>query len=389
MARTQTRRRALCALPALLAPLGAGASSGGAAASLRAIVEGTIHPLMARHELPGMAVALGVDGESFVFNFGVASLETRAPVTDATIFEIGSVSKMFTATLAALAHHTGRLSLDHAPGRYLPRLKGRPIDRATLLHLGTYTAGGLPLQFPDEVHDDEAALAYFRAWTATARPGVMRLYSNPSLALLGAITARALDGDFATLVQERLLPGFGLRSTFVDVPPQAMPHYAWGHRGDRQVRVTPGPMAAPTYGIKTTAADLIRFVQAQMDPRRLEPPLRLAVEETQIGRYRVGGMVQGFGWEQFPYPLSRELLLGGNAAEVILEANPVQPVPAPGTRTPRLFGKTGSTGGFGAYVAFVPARRVGLVMLANRSCPIPARVEAAYAILQQLAPGGR
>ncbi|MDE2370233.1 MAG: serine hydrolase [Burkholderiales bacterium] len=61
------------------------------------------------------------------------------------------------------------------------------------------------------------------------------------------------------------------------------------------------------------------------------------------------------------------------------------PVPA----VPRLFDKTGSTGGFGADVAFVPAKRIGLVLLANRSFPIPARVEAVYTLLQQLASSPR
>ncbi|SOR31129.1 protein of unknown function [Methylorubrum extorquens] len=50
-----------------------------------------------------------------------------------------------------------------------------------------------------------------------------------------------------------------------------------------------------------------------------------------------------------------------------------------------LFDKTGSTNGFGAYVAFVPAKRIGLVMLANRAFPMPARIAAAHAVLEVLA----
>ena len=74
---------------------------------------------------------------------------------------------------------------------------------------------------------------------------------------------------------------------------------------------------------------------------------------------------------------------------MIFDPNPVQPMVSPWHASSRLFDKTGSTGGFGAYVAFVPAKRFGLVILANRNFPIPARVEAAYAILDQLVPSPR
>lgn len=378
---------ALAVVLALLTPLTSSALDD--AEKLRLIVDGTIRPLMSRHDIPGMAVALTVDGRSYIFNYGVSSKQTRAPVTESTIFEIGSVSKMFTTTLAAYAQATGKLSLDEHPGRYLPRLKGRPIDQATLVHLGTYTAGGLPLQFPDEVKDDEAAIAYVQTWQSQAPPGTLREYSNPSIGLLGAVTAAALKDRFATLVETQLLQKFGMSHTHIHVPAQAMADYAWGYRGGKRVRVNPGPMDEPAYGIKSTASDMLRFVRANLDPSGLDAPLRRAVQATQVGYFRFGGMVQGFGWEQFPYPLSRELLLGGNAEEVIFDPNPVQPVGPQWAVGPRLFAKTGSTGGFGAYVVFVPAKRIGLVILANRSFPIPARVEAAYALLEQLAPSQR
>ena len=381
------RARALAIVLALLVPCLS--SAGDEAARLRSMVDRTIRPLMSEHQIPGMAVALAIDGQSHVFSYGVASLQSRAPVTESTIFGIGSISKMFTTTLAAYAQATGKLSLDQRPGQYMPRLQGRPIDQATLLHLGTYTAGGLPLQFPDEVGDDEAALAYLQAWQAQAPPGTVRHYSNPSIGLLGAVTAVALNERFSTLMETQLLRKVGMRHSYIRVPAQAMGDYAWGHRKCKAVRVNPGPMDEPAYGIKSTAQDMIRFVQANIDPSELDAPLRRAVESTQVGHFKVNGMVQGFGWEQFPYPLSRELLLGGHAEELIFEANPAQPVPAQAATEPRLFNKTGSTGGFAAYVVFVPAKRIGLVMLANRSYPIPARVEAAYAILRQLAPSPR
>ena len=386
--RTLSPQRACVLVLACLAPLAARADDD--ATRIRAIVDATIRPLMAQQDIPGMAVAVTLGGQAWVFDYGVASKESGAPVTDATLFEIGSVTKTLTATLATYAQATGRLALTDHPSRHVPALKGRPIDQATLIHLGTYTAGGLPLQFPEAVPDDDAgALAWLRAWTPAAKPGVEREYSNPSLGLLGHVTARAFKLDFAQALETELLPRLGLRHTWIHVPPSAQGDYAWGYRQGKPVHAGPGPFDQPTYGIRTTAADLIRFVQLNIDPSGLEPAVRSAVEATHVGWYRAGGMVQGLGWEQYPWPVSREWLLGGNAAEMIEDAVPVLPAAAPPAPAPRLFDKTGSTGGFGAYVAFVPSRRLGLVMLANRNYPIPARVEAGWAILHQLVPDER
>lgn len=382
------RRRTFALVFACLLPFAARADD--EAGRVRAVVDATIRPLMSRHDILGMAVALTIDGRPYVFDYGVASKEARTPVDGTTLFEIGSVSKTLTVTLAAYAQATGRLSLTDHPGRFVPSLRGRPIDRATLVHLGTYTAGGLPLQFPDEVaNDDDGAIGYLRTWKASAKPGIERRYSNPSLGLLGYVTGIAMKDGFAASMQTRLLPMLGMSHSHLHVPPAAMVDYAWGYRDGKPVRVHPGPFDAETYGIKTTASDLLRFVQANIDPSRLELPLRRAVEATHVGYYRVGGMVQGLGWEQYPWPLSRELLLRGNSAEVIGDATAVRPATPQSSTASRLFDKTGSTGGFGAYVAFVPARRIGIVMLANSNYPIPARVEAAHSILNQLASGGR
>ena len=79
------------------------------------------------------------------------------------------------------------------------------------------------------------------------------------------------------------------------------------------------------------------------------------------------------------------MLLGGNSGEMIGNPTPVVRLARHAPTASRLYDKTGSTGGFGAYVAFIPSSRIGIVMLANRNYPIPARVEAGYAILSALA----
>ena len=67
----------------------------------------------------------------------------QSPVTENTLFEIGSVSKTFTATLAGYALANGKLKLSDPANQYLPALRGDTFDHISLLNLGTYTAGGL------------------------------------------------------------------------------------------------------------------------------------------------------------------------------------------------------------------------------------------------------
>ncbi len=353
-------------------------------ARIGAVVDAAIRPLMAEYDVPGLAIAVTIDGQPMFFNYGVASRQSGTPVSESTLFELGSISKLFTATLASYAVVQGKLSLADHPGKYMPQLKGSAIDRATVLHLGTYTAGGLPLQFPDEFDSDDRTVAYFRQWKADAAAGTQRRYSNPSLGLFGYVTALALKTSFADAIETRLFPQLGLRHSYVGVPASAMADYAWGYnKANKAVRVNPGAFADETYGIKSSAADMIAFVQANIAPDRLAAPMRRAIEGTHVGYFQVGDMAQGLGWEQYAYPITSERLLMGNSVTMLMDANAVTPIH--GARSgPTLFNKTGSTSGFGAYVAFVPEKNIGIVMLANRSFPIPARVKAAHAILEQL-----
>lgn len=354
-------------------------------AKLRAIVDQAIRPVIAEYDLPGVAVGMTVDGEAHYFNYGLASREQQAPVTENTLFELGSISKTFTATLASYARATGKLSLGDHPGQHMPELKGSAIDKASLLNLGTYTAGGLPLQFPDEVPAD-GMVAYFQQWKPDAEPGTQRRYSNPSLGLFGHAAARAMGSDFGDVMQNRILPGLGLMHTYIRVPASAMADYAWGYdKANKPGRFNPDIFSDEAYGIRSSAADMVRYLQANIDPGRLDTALRRAVEGTHVGYFTIDGMVQGLGWEQYRYPVSLADLQAGNSQAMISQANAARRLVPPVTPPPAtLFNKTGSTSRFGAYAAFVPAKSIGIVILANKNYPIPARVKAAHEILRQL-----
>ncbi|GJA08700.1 MULTISPECIES: CMY-1/MOX family class C beta-lactamase MOX-8 [Aeromonas] len=351
---------------------------------LRPVVDASIRPLLKEHRIPGMAVAVLKDGKAHYFNYGVADRERAVGVSEQTLFEIGSVSKPLTATLGAYAVVKGAMQLDDKASRHAPWLKGSAFDSITMGELATYSAGGLPLQFPEEVDSLEKMQAYYRQWTPAYSPGSHRQYSNPSIGLFGHLAASSMKQPFAQLMEQTLLPGLGLHHTYVNVPKQAMASYAYGYsKEDKPIRVSPGMLADEAYGIKTSSADLLRFVKANISGVD-DKALQQAISLTHKGHYSVGGMTQGLGWESYAYPVSEQTLLAGNSPAMIYNANPAAPAPAAAGH-PVLFNKTGSTSGFGAYVAFVPAKGIGIVMLANRNYPIPARVKAAHAILTQLA----
>ncbi|MFE9327912.1 class C beta-lactamase [Nocardia sp. NPDC052278] len=369
---------------ALCCTLVSAAACAGSADALAAAVDRAFQPLMAKYNVPGMAVAVTVDGEQHYFGYGVASRQSGAPVTPDTIFEIGSISKTFTATLGSYARVLGRISLDDHPSTYLPQLAGSATDKATLLNLATYTAGGLPLQFPPEVTDKAQMPTYFQQWTPDAAPGRQRRYSNPSIGLFGYLSALAMNGDFTDLIQGQLFPNLELSHSYIDVPQAKMDDYAWGYDdSNTPVRVNVGVLDAEAYGVKSSATDMLRFIEANIAPDTLEPPLRDAVEGTHVGYFDVGEMTQGLGWEQYPYPTDLDRLLVGNSIAA-MKPNPATSITPQSPPRPTLFNKTGSTAGFGAYAAFVPDERIGIVMLANKNFPIDARVTAAHAVLQQL-----
>lgn len=356
--------------------------------SVRAMMNAVIPALMAHDRIPGMAVAVTYAGKTVVMNYGVASVRPRTPVTDDTLFELGSVTKTFTATLAARAQVQHRLSFEDTTAKYLPELRGTSFGNVTLLSLGTHTPGGMALQVPDGLTNDAALLQYFARWHPAYPMGTYRTYSNQSIGMLGFITAKSMGEDFRSLVEQGLFPALGLQRTYIAIPAQKRADYAWGYTDDNTpTRMKPGPLADETYGIRTTAADLIRFVQENIDPSGLPTDVQQAIRQTHTGYFQAGPMTQDLIWEQYPYPVTLPSLLTGNSYKTIFDPTPVRAIAPPQLPMQNAWlNKTGSTKGFGAYVAFIPSKKLGIVLLANKNYPIPDRVTAAYRILSSIDP---
>lgn len=350
------------------------------------VVERNVTPLMKAQGIPGMAVAVIYQGQPHYFTFGKADTAANKPVTPQTLFELGSISKTFTGVLGGDAIARGEISLGDPVTKYWPDLTGKQWQGIRMLDLATYTAGGLPLQVPDEVTDNASLLRFYQNWQTQWKPGTTRLYANSSIGLFGALAVKPSGMSYEQAMTTRVLKPLKLDHTWINVPKAEETHYAWGYRDGKAVHVSPGMLDAEAYGVKTNVQDMASWVMANMAPDALQDTsLKQGITLAQSRYWRVGAMYQGLGWEMLNWPVDAKTVVGGSDNKVALAPLPAREVspPVPPVKASWVH-KTGSTGGFGSYVAFIPEKQLGIVMLANKSYPNPARVEAAYRILDAL-----
>ncbi|MDE9463033.1 class C beta-lactamase [Xenorhabdus bovienii] len=352
------------------------------------IVNNTLTPLLEKQDIPGMAVAVIYDGKPQFFNYGVADIETRRPITENTLFELGSVSKTFTGIAGGYAMQTDTLNLNDPVTAYSSELTGSQWRGVKMLHLATYTAGGLPLQLPDSVTDQKSLWQYYQQWQPLWAPGMMRNYSNASIGLFGALTANKSQLTFETYMTKYVFRPLKLTHTFITVPESMQSDYAWGYKNGQPVRVTPGMLSAEAYGVKSTTQDMVKYMQVNMAPDSLSADndkLKKAILAAQSRYYRAGSMFQGLGWEMHNWPINPQRVIADSSNDIALQPHKVEAlIPPRSAVSASWVHKTGSTDGFGAYIAFIPEEKIGIVMLANKNYPNPVRVEAAYHILKAL-----
>lgn len=350
---------------------------------IKKLVDQNFKPLLDKYDVPGMAVGVIQNNKKYEMYYGLQSVQDKKAVNSSTIFELGSVSKLFTATAGGYAKNKGKISFDDTPGKYWKELKNTPIDQVNLLQLATYTSGNLALQFPDEVQTDQQVLTFFKDWKPKNPIGEYRQYSNPSIGLFGKVVALSMNKPFDQVLEKTIFPGLGLKHSYVNVPKTQMQNYAFGYNQENQpIRVNPGPLDAPAYGVKSTLPDMLSFINANLNPLKYPKDIQRAINETHKGFYQVGTMYQALGWEEFSYPAPLQTLLDSNSEQIVMKPNKVTAI----SKEPsvKMFHKTGSTNGFGTYVVFIPKENIGLVMLTNKRIPNEERIKAAYAVLAVL-----
>ena len=276
------------------------------------------------------------------------------PAGAGSVFEIGSVTKVFTATLLADMAREGLVGIDDPVSRHLPPgvempSRGREI---TLADLSSHRSGlpglprgmllpGLTTRRADPyAHLDSATLEAAIPRTRPRRPPEARFrYSNYGVGLLGHLLARRAGMSYDELVQERICRPLGLRHTGTDVDGGRL---ATGHK--RRGRPTAHwhlAALAGAGGLRSTATDVLGFLRLHADCST--SPLALAARETRRPRARVWRLHMGLGWMIAPpgRRIQHELLL-----------------------------HEGGTGGFRSFACVAPAANVGVVVLASDTRPV-------------------
>ncbi|MBY8900038.1 ADC family extended-spectrum class C beta-lactamase [Acinetobacter baumannii] len=355
---------------------------------IKKLVDQNFKPLLEKYDVPGMAVGVIQNNKKYEMYYGLQSVQDKKAVNSSTIFELGSVSKLFTATAGGYAKNKGKISFDDTPGKYWKELKNTSIDQVNLLQLATYTSGNLALQFPDEVQTDQQVLTFFKDWQPKNPIGEYRQYSNPSIGLFGKVVALSMNKPFDQVLEKTIFPALGLKHSYVNVAKTQMQNYAFGYNQENQpIRVNPGPLDAPAYGVpaygvKSTLPDMLSFIHANLNPQKYPADIQRAINETHQGFYQVNTMYQALGWEEFSYPATLQTLLDSNSEQIVMKPNKVTAI----SKEPsvKMYHKTGSTNGFGTYVVFIPKENIGLVMLTNKRIPNEERIKAAYAVLNAI-----
>ncbi|RKH64689.1 serine hydrolase domain-containing protein [Corallococcus llansteffanensis] len=321
--------------------------------TLAEAVDDIVAPHVALGANVGIVVGVSQAGQRSTFSYGERRLGTGEPLTADTIFEIGSVTKAFTAVALAQMHLRGELGLDDPLQDFLPpgvRVPTRGEGVITLRHLANHTSG-LPRQptnmdtdrdDPYAGYTEERMFGFLGGYALPREPGREFEYSNAGYGLLGYALGARHGTDFETALRARVLDPLGLTHTSVTLTEAQRARLAQGYHGNRAVE--PLRMEGITQGggaLKSDLDDMLTFLDAAMGvgPSPLEDAMRLTQEQTFGSFDTVYFQVDGVG-------------LGWN-----LDVQDGAPI---------VF-KNGGNIGFTAFIGFDRERQHGVVVLANSS----------------------
>ncbi len=231
--------------------------------------------------LVGMIVGVILDGEKYVFPYGSKSTE-RTEIPDAdTIFEIGSATKVFTATILADMVKDGTVRLDDPVAEYVPadrvKLPFSGSAEITLQHLATHTSG-IP-STPDNIDDYKTHPDPLASYTLDLMydflnrcsldfpVGTKHQYSNLGVGLLGHVLARAEGKSYEELLTERIFRVLGMKDSSLSLTPNQRRNMAVGYDLEKQAKTMwNGTESLQGSGlIKSSLNDMFKFLEAYME----------------------------------------------------------------------------------------------------------------------------
>jgi CubicO group peptidase (beta-lactamase class C family) len=243
--------------------------------SFDAIVD-AVRAAMEETATPGVAVGIWHEGEEHVEGLGVTSVENPLDVTPDTLFQIGSITKTFTATTAMILVEQGKLGLDEPLRTYLPELKladETAAAGATMRHLLTHTGGWLGDYFDDLGAGDDALeriVTRFESLPQVTPLGTIWSYNNAGFYLAGRVIEVVTGKRYEDVVRELVLDPLDLRSSFFFADDVMTRRFAVGHHRSDDGAPTvarPWPIGRAHHAagaIASTVPDLLRYARFHM-----------------------------------------------------------------------------------------------------------------------------
>lgn len=297
-----------------------------------------VNQVMQKKNIPGMAVAIFDRDKGYILNFGFADLQTRRPVTQDTLFRIASITKVFTTLDLAIQVNRGKMQLQDPLVKYFPRLQKvhGPIHQITLLELATHTAS-LQRDPPPRANHD-SLIRFLGQWRPSQPIGSHYLYSNLSFGLLGLAIAHRENSTYGEAIHRDILAPLSMHSTLIQHPKQFIPRLAIGYKPDNKTAPAVQTMLLPGGGaLISSATDMLQFLKANLGIG-ISPEMQSAVQLTHKDFFKANNkLTLGLGWQK--------VMVDGN---LVLDKN-------------------GGLAGFSSYIGFIPDKKIGVVILANKS----------------------
>lgn len=231
--------------------------------------------LMQQFAVPGVAVGILHGEQEHVAGFGVTSIENPLPITAATLFQIGSITKTFTATAIMRLVDMGKLDLNVPVRTYLPNLRladESVAERVTLRHLLTHTGGWegeFAGHFGDEADALATAVATFAELPQMTPLGEVFSYSRAGFCLAGRVIEVVAGKSYEAAMKELVFDPLGLNHSYFFATDVIMQRFAVGHAVEDNHAVVAVPWAVgrevhPAGGIVCNILDLLRYAQFHM-----------------------------------------------------------------------------------------------------------------------------